>query len=312
MSTFDEHFRDWIAGTYRDASTRVTADESRFEPEPGRYHLYIGRSGPWSHGTALVRQLTDLTDAVTMDVVDYIREDEGWEFSPEKAGCTEDSVHGFDYLREVYTTADPEYTGPVSVPVLWDRERETIVNNESIEIMRMFATTFADGAERDVNLYPEGYREEIDWIIEVIYNSINKGVYRAGFAESQNAYESAVEDVFDALDHWNSVLAEQRYLAGDRLTLADIRMFPTLVRFDQVYHTGFKCDRQFLHQYEYLWPYLLDLYQTPGVAATVNIEHIKRGYYQGELVAVGPDVDYDAPHDRDRLPGGPPEALVPA
>lgn len=312
MNNFDEPFRNWIAGTYRDANTRVTPDESRFEPGAGRYHLYISRAGPWSHGAALVRQLTGLTDAVTMDVVDYIREDEDWEFSPEKAGCTEDSVHGSDYLREVYTAADPEYTGRISVPVLWDRERETVLNNESIEIIRMFATAFEDVAELDVDLYPEGYREEIDRIIEDIYDSINSGVYRAGFAETQEAYEAAVEDVFDALVHWNSVLAEQRYLAGDRLTLADIRMFPTLIRFDQVYHTRFKCDRQFLHQYEYLWAYLRDIYQTPGVAATVNMEHIKRGYYQGDLIAVGPDLNYDAPHDRESLSGGPPEALTPA
>lgn len=307
-------FRNWI----RDDP------DARFQPEADRYHLYVARNCPWAHGAALTRRLLGLTDIVSMDVVDPIREDEGWEFTPEKDGCTQDTVNGTDYLREVYAKADPEFTGRVTVPDLWDTEEETIVNNESIEIMRMFATAFGPhGGADDTDLYPEGEREEIDRIVDDLYDSFNNGVYRAGFAESQEAYEDAVEDVFDALDHWDSVLADQRYLAGDQLTLTDVRMYPTLVRFDQVYHTAFKCDKQFLHQYENLWPYLRDLYQTPGVpkrsegtpnertgneatrespfAETTKMAHIKQGYYAGELVAVGPDLDYDAPHDRARL-----------
>jgi putative glutathione S-transferase len=308
---YETDFRDWVAGSYRDPSTRVTSDETEFEPEAGRYHLYVARNCPWAHGAALVRRLAGLTDAVTVDVVDPVREDEGWEFSPEKGGCTTDRIHGSDYLREVYTAADPEYTGRVSVPVLWDRERETIVNNESIEIMRQFATAFTDVGDAGVDLYPEGYRAEIDRIVDDIYDSINNGVYRAGFAESQEAYDAAVADVFDALDHWDSVLEDQRYLAGDRLTLADLRVFPTLVRFDYCYHTAFKCNRQYLHQYDDLWPYLRDLYQTSGVAETVVWDHVvDQGYYQGEITPVGPDLDFEAPHGRADLPGGPPEELV--
>jgi putative glutathione S-transferase len=307
-------FRDWIAGPLRASDDRVAAGDrddhdAGFPPEPDRYHLYVARNCPWAHGAALVRRLTGLTDAVSMDVVDPVREDDGWEFTPGKDGCTPDTVLGSDYLREVYVAADPGYTGRVTVPVLWDRERGTIINNESIEIMRMLATAFREYGN-GVDLSPEGDRDEIDRIIDAIYEPLNNGVYRAGFAETQAAYDEAVADVFDALDHWDAVLADQRYLAGDRLTLADIRIFPTLVRFDAAYHTGFKCDRRYLHQYDHLWPYLRDLYQTPGFAETVYMDHVRdQGYFQGEITPVGPDLDYEAPHDRDRLPGGPPAAL---
>jgi len=291
-------FRDWV----RDDPG------ARFRPDADRYHLYIARNCPWAHGAALTRQLADLTDVVSMDIVDPHREDEGWEFTPGKEGCTPDTVNGCAYLRDVYVAADPTFTGRVTVPVLWDRQEGTIVNNESIEIMRMFATEFGEYGD-GIDLYPEGYRDEIDRIIDDIYGPINNGVYRAGFAESQAAYEDAVTDVFDALDHWDGVLADQRYLAGDRLTLADVRIFPTLIRFDAAYHTAFNCDRQYLHQYDHLWPYLRDLYGTPGFAGTVEMAHIRDdGYFQGEITPIGPDLDYTAPHDRDRLPGGPPTA----
>jgi len=283
---------------------RVHADgESRFQSAAGRYHLYIARNCPWAHGAALTLRLAGLTEVVSMDIVDPWREDDGWEFTPEKDGCTPDTVNGCAYLRDVYVAADPEYTGRVTVPVLWDREYETIVNNESIEIMRMFATEFSDYGSDRRDMYPGGYRDEIDRIIDSIYDSINNGVYRAGFGESQAAYDEAVTTVFGALDHWDGVLADQRYLTGDRLTLADVRLFPTLIRFDECYHTAFKCNRQYLHQYENLWPYLRDLYQTLGFAETVRMEHIKDdGYYQGELTPIGPQLDYGQPHDRDNLP----------
>jgi len=289
-------FRDWIAGTHRGADDVVTDGPA---PDPGRYHLYIARNCPWAHGAALTRRLAGLTDAVTVDVLDPVRHDEGWTFTPEKDGCTPDTVTGATHLRAVYTAADPTYTGRVTVPVLWDREAETIVNNESIEIMRMFATAF-DGGDRD--LYPAGHRETVDRIVDAIYDPINNGVYRAGFADSQAAYDDAVTDLFDALDHWDDVLADRRYLAGDKLTLADLRLFPTLVRFDECYHTAFKCNRRYLTDYDNLWPYLRDLYQTPGVAETVVMDHIKdQGYYQDEITPIGPDPDFRAPHDRDRL-----------
>jgi putative glutathione S-transferase len=287
-----------------------------FPAESGRYHLYISRACPWAHGAVLVRSLMGLEESVSMDVVDPYRDERGWQFTPEKDGCTPDTVDGFDYLGEAYVAADPDYTGRVTVPVLWDTEEGTIVNNESIEVMRMLSTAL-DHLGNGVDLYPEGMREEIDEAVDAIYDPINNGVYRAGFAGTQEAYERAVEGLFDALDQWDAVLADQRYLVGDRLTLADLRLFATLVRFDQVYHTHFKCNRKLISQYDHLWPYLRDVYQVPGVAKTVNMDHIKEHYYTTHtdinptgFVAVGPDLDFEAPHDRDRLPGDLPEALV--
>ena len=290
---------------------------ARFQPESGRYHLYVSYACPWAHRTLLVRALKGLEDAISVDVVDPFRADDGWQFTPEKDGCTPDSLHGSDYLRELYVRADPEATGRVTVPVLWDRKEDTIVNNESAEVLRMLDTEMDEFASRDVDLYPEGCRDEVDRIIDEIYQPINNGVYRAGFTKSQKAYDRAVTDLFDALDDWDSVLADQRYLAGDRLTEADVCMFTTLVRFDQVYHTHFMCNRKFIHQYENLWPYLRDLYQTPGVAKTVNMDHIREHYYTthpevtpSRIIAIGPDLDFEAGHDRDELPGGPPAELL--
>jgi putative glutathione S-transferase len=301
--------------TFRD---RIRDDpDARHPPEAGRYHLYVSYACPWAHRTLLVRSLKGLEDAISVDVVDPYREADGWQFSPERDGCTADTVNGSDYLREVYLEADPDASCRVTVPVLWDRNRETIVNNESAEIIRMLDTEFADVAGRDVDLYPEGYRDEVDRIIDEIYQPINNGVYRAGFAATQEAYDRAVDDLFEALDRWDSVLADQRYLAGDRLTEADVCLFTTLVRFDQVYHTHFKCNVRAVHEYDNLWPYLRDFYQTPGVAETVNMDHIKEHYYTTHesvnpkrIVARGPDLHFEAPHDRDELPGGPPSELL--
>jgi putative glutathione S-transferase len=301
--------------TFRD---RVRDDpDARFRPEAGRYHLYVARACPWAHGAAMVRALLGIEDAITLDVVDPHRQDDGWEFTPEKEGCTADSILGSDYLREVYVAADPDYTGRVTVPVLWDRREGTIVNNESIEIMEFLASAFRE-VGNGVDLYPEGHREEIDRVVESIYDPINNGVYRAGFADSQDAHERAVAELFDALDHWEAVLDDQRYLVGDRPTLADLRLFATLVRFDEVYNCHFKCNVARVVDYPNLWGHTRDLYQLPGIAGTVNVDHIKRHYYRSHtdlnpkgLVPVGPAPDFEAPHDRDRLPGGPPEALSP-
>jgi putative glutathione S-transferase len=302
--------------TFRD---RIEDDpDARFQPEGGRYHLYVSYACPWAHRTLLVRALKRLEDAISVDVVDPYRDEGGWQFTPEKDGCTPDTVTGSDYLREVYQAADPDANCRVTVPVLWDKHEETIVNNESREIIRMLDTEFDSVAEHDIDLYPEGYREEVDRIIDDIYDPINNGVYRAGFASSQAAYDRAIDDLFDALDHWDEVLADQRYLAGDRLTEADICMFTTLVRFDHVYHTHFKCNVRAVHEYEHLWPYLRDLYQTPGVAETVHMDHIKEHYYTthpdvnpNRLVARGPDLDFTRDHDRDDLPGSLPTELLP-
>jgi putative glutathione S-transferase len=305
-------FRRWVGGEGVREGDAPDPDAA-FPVEAGRYHLYICRACPWAHRTAMTRALKGLEDAISLSLVQPERYDDGWEFSE----AYPDPLYDEPYLRDVYARADPEFTGRVTVPVLWDKKEETIVNNESEEIMRMLDVAFDAVAERDVDLYPEGHREEIDETIEAIYEPINNGVYRAGFADTQAAYDEAVADVFDALDHWEAVLENQRYLVGDVLTEADVAMFATLVRFDHVYHTHFKCNRRAIHEYPNLWNYTKELYQLPGVAETVNVDHITRHYYVSHgdvnpkrLVPTGPDIDFTEPHDRDRLAGGPPEALV--
>lgn len=283
-----------------------TAFRDRIEEEAdlSRYHLYISRACPWAHGAVLVRKLLGLEE-ISMDIVDPWRGKRGWQFSPRKDDtCTEDSIYGHDFLYQVYLEADPGYTGRVTVPVLWDRKENNIVNNESIEIMKMLAEIF--NTRRD--LYPEEKREEIDKKVERLYKHVNNGVYRAGFAESQEAYDKAAEKLFDELDHWNKVLNGQRYLVGDQLTLADLRLFATLVRFDEVYHTHFKCNRKKITEYGNLWPYLRDLYQTTGIAGTVNMDHIKEHYYTThesvnpkKLTPVGPNPEFEKQHSRDKL-----------
>jgi putative glutathione S-transferase len=255
--------------------------------------------------------LLGLDDAIGISVVDPHRRDDGWEFTPGKEGCTPDRLLGSDYLREVYARADPDYTGRVSVPLLWDEVADTAVNEESDEIMRTLAANFAD--HRGVDLYPEDCRDRIEGAIEELYEPLNRGVYRAGFAETQSEYEAAAWTVFDALDRWESVLADRRYLLGERLTLADLRLFATLVRFDAVYHTHFKVNRHRVVDYPNLWGFARDVYQTAGVADTVRLDHVKAHYYRSHtdlnptgFVPVGPDVDFDATHDRDELPGEPP------
>jgi putative glutathione S-transferase len=307
-------FRRWVGGEgVRDGA--APDPDAEFPVEAGRYHLYICRACPWAHRTALTRALKGLEDVVSLSLVEPVRIDDGWEFSEEYP----DPLNGERYLRDVYTRADPEFTGRVTVPVLWDRERETIVNNESREIMRMLNVAFDSLAERDVDLWPEGYRDEVERRIDDIYDPINNGVYRAGFAGTQAAYDEAVADLFDALDRYESLLADQRYLAGDVLTEADLAMFATLVRFDHVYHTHFKCNRRAIHEYPNLWNYTKELYGLPGVEGTVNMSHIVEHYYRSHgdvnpsrLVPTGPDIDFTEPHDRDRLPGGPPADLTDA
>jgi putative glutathione S-transferase len=295
-------FRDWVS----------SEEGAEFPVEAGRYHLYICRACPWAHRTAMMRALKGLEHAISLSLVEPVRIDDGWEFSEQYP----DPLYEKEFLRDVYVKADDEFTGRVTVPVLWDKETETIVNNESEEIMRMLDTEFEELAEHDVDLYPQGYQDEVDRLIDDIYDPINNGVYRTGFAESQDAYDRAVTDLFDALDHYEDVLADQRYLAGDVLTEADLAMFATLVRFDHVYHTHFKCNRRAIHEYPNLWNYTKELYQLPGIAQTVNVEHIVEHYYRSHgdvnpkrLVPTGPDIDFSAEHDRDRLPGGPPKAL---
>ncbi|MFO7927225.1 MAG: glutathione S-transferase family protein [Halobacteriota archaeon] len=280
--------------------------------ETGRYHLYVSYACPWAHRTLITRKLLGLEDVISVDVVDPFRAEGGWQFTPGKDGCTADSINGFAYLREAYVEADPNYTGRVTVPVLWDTAEGTIVNNESREVMRNLTTAFTE-MDNGIDLAPEELRDEIDETLDRIYEPINNGVYRTGFADTQDAYDDAVAELFDALDHWDSVLETQRYLVGDRLTEADVAMYTTLVRFDEVYHTHFMCNHSLIREYDHLWPYLRDLYTTPGFGETTKMDHIKQHYYMTHpdvspkrIVPMGPDPAFGAPHDRDELPGQPP------
>ena len=289
---------------------RVTADgSSGFEAEAGRYHLYVAWACPWAHRTAIMRKLKGLEEAIGLSAVGSFMGDDGWAFYDEP-GAIPDTLNGAKYLREVYQKADPDYTGRVTTPVLWDKERGTIVNNESREIMRMLDHEFdaVGGARSDVNFCPKDLECEVDETITAIYEPINNGVYRSGFATTQGAYEEAVTELFDALDHWEAVLGERRYLCGDRVTEADWCMFPTLLRFDPVYVGHFKCNLRRIVDYPNLWGYLRDLYRYPGVKDTVNMEHIKKHYYASHesinptrIVPKGPILNLDEPHDRERL-----------
>ncbi len=291
--------------TFRD---KITADgSSGFKAELGRYHLYISWACPWAQRTAIMRQLKGLEEAISLSVVAPEIDQNGWEFSNEP-GSIPDTVNNTNYLWEIYLKADPGYSGRVTVPVLWDKETGTIVNNESREIIRMLDTQFDAIAQNNVNFYPEDLQTVVDETIDAIYQPINNGVYRAGFATTQSAYEEAVTELFDALDHWEGVLAEQRYLCGDRLTEADWCMFTTLLRFDSVYYVHFKCNLRRIVDYPNLWNYLKDLYQQQGVKETCNLDHIKRHYYKSHpkvnptrIVPKGPLIDFEAPHNRYRM-----------
>lgn len=286
---------------------KITADgSSGFKAEPGRYHLYISWACPWAQRTAIMRKLKGLEDVISLSVVGAVIDQNSWEFTDEP-GAIPDTVNGKNYLWEVYLEADENYSGRVTVPVLWDKETATIVNNESREIIRMFDTQFEDFAKSDVNFYPSDLQEAVDNTIDAIYQPINNGVYRAGFATSQAAYEEGVTELFDALDHWEKVLEGQRYLCGDRITEADWCMFTTLLRFDAVYYVHFKCNLRRIVDYPNLWNYLKDLYQQPGVKETCNLDHIKRHYYKSHpkvnptrIVPKGPLIDFDAPHNREQ------------
>jgi putative glutathione S-transferase len=301
-TSFDERVRD--------------AEDAPHPVEPGRYHLYVSRACPWAHRTAITRRLLGLEDVVSVDVVDPVRRDRGWEFSPDEDGCTPDSVHGHETLAEVYRTADPGYTGRVTVPALYDREADTVVAEESADIARLFATEFGAHASTDFDLYPEGRRGEIDAAAADVHDTVNTAVYRAGFAESQAAYETAVEGLFGALERWDDRLADRRFAVGDEPTLADVFLFPTLYRFDAVYHTHFKCNVRRLVDFEHLAAYARDVYQLPGVAETCEMDHVTSHYYRSHdhinptgVVPVGPEQDFSAPHDRDSLSDDvPPEA----
>ena len=291
----------------------VRADgSSDFAPEPDRYHLYISFACPWAHRTLIVRKLKGLEKVISVSVVHPYMGELGWSFANEDQtpGVTGDPLLGKQHLHEVYTTANSRYTGRVTVPVLWDRKHETIVNNESAEIIRMLNSEFDALGNSSVDLYPEALRSEIDQINDFVYPTVNNGVYRCGFATTQAAYEEAFKLLFDALDSLDLRLAGQRYLVGDEITEADWRLFTTLVRFDPVYVGHFKCNLRRIADYENLSGYLRELYQVPGVSETVNIEHIKRHYYESHqtinptgVVPIGPRLDLECPHGRDSIGG---------
>ncbi len=283
--------------------------EGGFAAARGRYHLYVAHACPWAHRTVIMRMLKGLEQVVSLSVVEPLYGPHGWRFGS-SPGTIPDSVNGASELAEIYLRADPRYSGRVSVPVLWDKERRTIVNNESAEIIRMLNGAFGRFTNVRTDYYPAPLREEIDRVNALVYENVNNGVYRAGFASAQEAYEEAFRALFAALDELEQRLSSRRYLVGPELTEADWRLFTTLVRFDAVYYGHFKCNLRRIVDYPNLSNYLRDLYQQGGIAATVNMDHIKRHYYGSQrhvnptgIVPLGPALDFSAPHDRGRFGG---------
>jgi putative glutathione S-transferase len=276
----------------------VTADgSSGFKAEPGRYHLYVSLACPWAHRTIIFRELLGLTEAISLSGMQPLNLEDGWVLA------TPGPVEGATRLYEVYQRADPRYSGRVTVPVLWDTQTRTIVNNESSEIIRMLSHAFAPFARRPYDFYPAALQADIERVNERVYTTVNNGVYRTGFATTQDAYEAAVAELFASLDWLEELLAAQPYLAGTQITEADWRLFTTLIRFDAVYYGHFKCNRRHVYEYPNLWAFVRQLYQQPGVAATVDLDHIKRHYYGSHrsinptgIVPVGPVLDLLAPH----------------
>ena len=293
----DSSFRNWI-----------TADgASGFKAEPGRYHLYVAFACPWAHRTLIMRALKSLQDMISISVVHWLMRDNVWTFAP-APGVVPDPVGAADYLYQVYQRADASYTGRATVPVLWDLQTNTIVNNESSEILRMLGSAFDAVGATPGDYYPAPLRAEIDALNARIYDTLNNGVYKSGFATTQEAYEEAVFPLFDTLDFLEERLSANRYLCGDQLTEADIRLLPTLLRFDSVYVTHFKCNIRRIVDYPNLWAYTRDLVQRPQIAATFNLDHCKRHYFGSHLhinptgiVPVGPKLDFNAPQDRAAL-----------
>ncbi len=299
----DSVFRNWITP---DGSPGPSG-EGGFPAEAGRYHLYVSLACPWAHRTLIMRALKGLEDAIGVSVVHWLMQDDGWTFAP-GPGVVPDPEFGARFLRDIYIAADPAANGRVTVPVLWDKKRKTIVSNESAEIIRMLNSAFDGVGAAAGDYYPEPLRAEIDAINTRVYDTVNNGVYKAGFATSQAAYEEAFGALFHTLDWLEARLAGQRFLMGDRLTEADIRLFTTLVRFDAVYVGHFKCNRQRIADYPALSGYLRSIYQMPEVRPTVNFEHIKKHYYQSHtninptgIVPSGPALDLDTPHERETL-----------
>ncbi|MGD8206944.1 MAG: glutathione S-transferase family protein [Thiohalocapsa sp.] len=299
---WESPFRHWVTA---DGSPGPSG-KGGFRAAPGRYHLYVSYACPWAHRTLIVRAVKGLESVISVSVVHPLMPPESWVFG-DYPGATPDHVHGFGKLLQLYDHSAPGFDGVVTVPVLYDKERQVIVNNESSEIIRMLNRAFDAWGRADVDLYPEALRAEIDAVNALVYEHVNNGVYRAGFATAQDAYDEAYDRLFEALDALEARLGRQRYLVGGRLTEADWRLFTTLVRFDAVYHGHFKCNRNRLVDYPSLWAYTRELYQKPGIAETVRMDHIKLHYYGSHrginptgIVPKGPALDFTAPHGRGR------------
>ncbi len=303
----ESQFRNWITV---DGSAGISGREG-FKAEAGRYHLYVSLACPWAHRTLIFRQLKGLEDLITVSVVHPDMHDKGWSFSHDQAsakiyGTTGDDLYGDQYIGEKYLAQDPDYSGVNSVPILWDKQNRVIVNNESSEIIRMFNSAFNPITGNQLDFYPEHLRENIDIENERVYHKINNGVYKTGFATTQQAYDKNVTELFTALEQLEDKFSKQRYLTGDELTEADWRLWVTLVRFDSVYHTHFKCNLRLIEQYSNIYNFMLELYQMPNIAKTVNEAHIKRHYYASHLavnpygiVPVTHKQDWTAAHRRD-------------
>lgn len=294
-------FRNWITPD----GSAGSSGKAGFKAESGRYHLYVSYACPWAHRTLIFRAIKGLTDHITVSVVHPDMLSEGWTFSTDFPGATGDHLFGFEYLRQIYTKADPEISGRVTVPVLWDKETGQIVSNESAEIIRMLNSAF-DGLTGNTDDYwPEALRDQIEEVNTRIYDTVNNGVYKAGFATTQEAYDEAIGPLFDSLDWLEERLSQNRYLMGDQVTEADWRLVTTLFRFDPVYHLHFKCNKRRIVDYPNLWAYTRELYQWPGVAKTVNFDHIVRHYHYSHdtinpnrIIPINPVLDWDAPHGR--------------
>ncbi|GAA6165801.1 glutathione S-transferase family protein [Pelagimonas sp. KU-00592-HH] len=297
----EAQFRNWIT---TDGSAGPSG-EGGFAAESGRYHLYVSYACPWAHRTLIFRQLKGLSDHISVSVVHPDMLTEGWTFETDDHGATGDTLFGSSHAHQIYTRADATYSGRVTVPILWDKQRNTIVSNESSEIIRMLNSAFDHITGNTHDYWPEDMREPIECINERIYDTFNNGVYKCGFATSQEAYDAAITPLFDTLDWLEDILSEHRYLLGDVLTEADWRLFTTLIRFDPVYHLHFKCNRRRLIDYPNLRAYTRELYQMPGIAETVNMQHIVRHYHYSHdtinphrIIPINPDLNYTEPHGR--------------
>ena len=297
----DAKFRNWIT---RDGAAGPSG-EGGYPAQSGRYHLYVSYACPWAHRTLIFRAIKGLGDHIGVSVVHPDMLSEGWSLSRDYPGATGDTLYGLPFLRDLYLRVDPGISGRVTVPVLWDKTRETIVSNESSEIIRMLNYAFDNLTGNTDDYWPEDLRAAIEPVNDRIYDTVNNGVYKAGFATSQEAYDAAITPLFDSLDWLEARLSNNRYLMGNRLTEADWRLFTTLVRFDLVYHLHFKCNRARIVDYPNLWGYLRELYQWPGVAGTVNFDHIVRHYHYSHdtvnphrIIPINPVIDFNAPHGR--------------